>query len=79
EFLQSCLQSLGIQSDFPQGAFYLWVASGSNDPWDLVKYLASEVGVLVTPGTFFGSSGHVRVAAVQTLEKLAVIRDRIDN
>ena len=76
-FLQSCLHSLEVDSNFPQGSFYLWVASDSNGPWDLVERLADEVGVLVAPGTFFGSSGHVRVAAVQTLETLSLISDRI--
>ncbi|MBG00866.1 MAG: succinyldiaminopimelate transaminase [Acidimicrobiaceae bacterium] len=79
EFLQNCLNSIGINTNFPDGAFYLWVASGSAEPWHLVERLATEVGVLVAPGTFFGSSGHVRVAAVQTLEKLSLITDRISN
>ena len=79
EFLQTCFDSLEIDTHFPDGAFYLWVESDSDEPWHLVERLASEVGVLVAPGTFFGSSGHVRVAAVQTLEKLGLITDRISN
>ena len=76
-FLQSCFDTLGISTVFPEGSFYLWIDSGSQDPWKLVEHLASEVGVLVTPGSFFGSPRHVRVAAVQTLEKLDLIVKRL--
>ena len=76
-FLQSCFDSLGISTVFPEGSFYLWIDSGSQDPWKLVEHLATEVGVLVTPGSFFGSPRHVRVAAVQTLEKLDLIVKRL--
>ena len=77
EFLQSCLKSLDIESELPQGSFYLWVHSGSIDAWDLVDRLASEVGALAAPGTFFGSSNHIRIAAVQPLEKLELISERL--
>ena len=79
EFLQSCLKSLDIESELPQGSFYLWVWSGQDGSWELVERLASEVGILVAPGSFFGSSSHIRIAAVQTLDKLELIRNRLDS
>ena len=79
EYLQSCLKSLGVESELPQGSFYLWVWSGQDGSWDLVERLASEVGILAAPGSFFGSSNHVRIAAVQTLEKLELIQNRLDS
>ncbi len=77
DFLRSCFDSLNIKTEFPQGSFYLWVESEPDGSWDLVDRLASEIGVIVAPGTFFGSPNHIRVAAVQTLETLELITDRL--
>ena len=63
----------------PAGAFYVWVAAPDGEGWGLAVRLAREAGCLTSPGEFYGpdGSGHVRVAVVQSDERLAVVVDRL--
>ena len=51
----------------PSGGFYLWVESPQGDGWDFAKVLAEELGVVVSPGEFYGTTcpNFVRFAMVQ--------------
>jgi aspartate/methionine/tyrosine aminotransferase len=51
----------------PGGAFYLWVPAPGGDAWGLAERLARELGIVVSPGEFYGDAapGFVRIAAVQ--------------
>jgi len=79
EFLKTCFGELGFSVSLPEGTFYLWIRSEELNCWEIVEELATKVGVLVTPGTFFGEScgNFVRVAAVQDMSKLSLLKERI--
>lgn len=78
---RSLLATFFDQQDIPyfpgEGTIYLWVRcpEGVND----IEYAdrLAAVGILVTPGSFFGDggSGHVRVALVPTLEEIRAALD----
>jgi len=69
----------GLEASQPAGGFYLWVAAPHDDAWALVRRLATEVGVLASPGEFYGSAGagHVRFALVQPMERIDLIAERL--
>lgn len=67
----------GFRIDHSVAGLYLWATRG--EPcWDTVAALA-EVGVLVTPGDFYGVRGdhHVRVAVTATDDAVATAVDRL--
>lgn len=71
--------ALGVDAAMPAGGFYLWVAAPDGDAWGLTRTLAERAGVIVSPGEFYGPSGegHVRLAVVQSTERLALALDRL--
>ncbi len=73
------LRSYGLDVALPGGAFYLWVAASDGDAWALADDLARRGGLLVSPGEFYGPAGadHVRVAAVQPLERIELGLSRL--
>lgn len=60
--LWSALETAGFRIDDSSAGLYLW-ATRDADCWDTVRWFA-ELGILVTPGDFYGPAGarHVRVA-----------------
>lgn len=74
------LGRLGIAAVMPEGAFYLWVPAPGGDAWALAQRLAADVGMVVSPGEFYGDAAatHVRVAAVQPDDVLDLVDRRID-
>lgn len=79
DFLIGILGELGLSAEMPRGGFYLWVDSGGEGGWELTERIATGLGVIVSPGEFYGPGvgDHVRVAAVQPLEVLRRIADRL--
>lgn len=77
--LAGALRSSGLAVDDPGGAFYLWVEAPDGDAWGLARRLAEQAGALVSPGEFYGeaASGRVRLAAVQPMERIALLADRL--
>ena len=71
--------ALGIDAPMPGGGFYLWVPAPDGDAWGLTRRLAEDGGAIVSPGEFYGEAGrgHVRVAAVQPDERIALVVDRL--
>ena len=67
----------GIAIDQPAGGFYLWF--DAHDGWAFAEKLAREGGALVSPGDFYGDGGanNVRVAVVQTDERIELIAQRL--
>jgi succinyldiaminopimelate transaminase len=63
----------------PGGAFYLWLEAPERDSWGFAEQLAGDGGVLVTPGDTFGpqGDGYVRVALVQSMERLRLVEERL--
>jgi succinyldiaminopimelate transaminase len=80
ELLQQVLQAQGSPVQLPGGAFYLWAPAPDGDGWAFATTLAEELGLLVSPGEFYGEAGagHVRVAAVQPDERLTLLAQRAD-
>lgn len=67
-----------IPISLPGGGFYLWVEAPDGDDWGFAERLASEAGVLVSPGEFYGSAsrGYVRMAMVLRDEQLGLVESR---
>jgi aspartate/methionine/tyrosine aminotransferase len=81
-FLAGVLDAYGCPVELPEGGFYLWVpvpAGRWPDAWALAESLATDGGLLVSPGDLYGVSGagHVRVAVVQPMERLELVGDRL--
>ena len=81
-FLADVLGAYGCPTQLPEGGFYLWVPVPPerwSDAWGLAESLATDGGLLVSPGDLYGKggSGHVRVAVVQPMERLALVADRL--
>lgn len=70
---------LGLDVEMPGGAFYLWIAAPGGDAWALTEALAERGGAIVSPGEFYGiaGAGHVRVAAVQPDDRIALVVERL--
>lgn len=62
----------------PGGGFYLW-APAPEGAWNLATRLANDVGLIVSPGEFYGEDGSefVRVAVVQSDEAIAELSNRL--
>jgi succinyldiaminopimelate transaminase len=80
ELLAEMFASVGCPAPFPEGGFYLWVRAPGDDGWALAEALARQAGLLTSPGDFYGPDrpGYVRVAAVQPMERLALVRARLE-
>ena len=78
ERMAGILSSMGVPSALPDGGFYLWVAAPGGDAWGLARRLAAELGVVSSPGEFYGdaSAGFVRLAMVQPDERLDRVAER---
>ena len=67
ERLRAVFAAMGLDAPLPSGGFYLWMRAPDGDAWALTRRLAGDLGVVVSPGEFYGpaSADHVRVAVVQ--------------
>jgi succinyldiaminopimelate transaminase len=77
--VQALLARFDVHAELPGGAFYLWAPAPDGDAWGLAERLAAQVGVLVSPGEFYGpaGAGHVRVAVVQPDDRLDLVERRL--
>jgi aspartate/methionine/tyrosine aminotransferase len=66
EVLRPAFESLGFAIEYSEAGLYMWCTRGEKD-FDSVSQLA-ELGILVTPGSFYGETGarHIRVALTAT-------------
>jgi succinyldiaminopimelate transaminase len=60
-------ERVGIDVPMPEGGFYLWVRAPDGDAWGFVESLARLLGIVTSPGEFYGAaaSDHVRIALVR--------------
>ncbi len=79
EAMRRVLAEMGVEAPMPRGGFYLWAPAPAGDAWAFAKRLAVEAGVLVSPGDFYGEAGagHIRVAVVQSEEKILMALHRL--
>jgi len=71
------LESIGFRVDHSEAGLYIWCTRGE-DSWKSVQALA-QLGILVTPGVFYGTDGsqHVRIAMTATDAAIADASARI--
>ncbi len=76
--MAAVLGGLGLDAPLPGGGFYLWVPAPEGDAWGLAERLAVELGVVVSPGEFYGPAhpGYVRIAVVQPDDRIDAIIHR---
>ncbi len=79
EVLARMLRSIGLTAALPGGGFYLWVPAPGGDAWALTVSLAERLGVVGSPGEFYGTAaaGYVRLAAVQPDERIDLLIRRL--
>lgn len=79
EVMLAALQAAGMVVDHSEAGLYLWTRPQEEaSAWATVDSLA-ERGILVAPGTFYGSAGggHVRVALTAPDERIAAAAARL--
>ena len=76
--LRPALERAGWVISHSEAGLYLWATRPGLDCWESVRTLA-EIGVLVSPGAFYGSAGnqHVRVALTATDERISAAVGRL--
>jgi aspartate/methionine/tyrosine aminotransferase len=63
----------------PDGGFYLWIRAPGDDSWALAGRLAEELGIVGSPGEFYGeaASPYLRLAVVQPDSSLDLVERRL--
>jgi succinyldiaminopimelate transaminase len=76
--LRPALEQAGWLVTHSEAGLYLWAAHPELDCWGSVSALA-EIGILVSPGEFYGPAGrgHIRVALTATDEQVAAAAARL--
>src|SRR5580658_11134120 len=77
--LREAFTAAGWTVDHSEAGLYLWLTHPAHDGWSAAELLASECGILVTPGSVYGPSGarHIRVALTATDERVAAAAARL--
>ncbi len=79
ELTRRIVAAFDVEAPMPGGGFYLWAPAPNGDAWSFARRLATEAGMLVSPGEFYGpqGAGHVRIAVVQPDDRLGLAADRL--
>ena len=77
--ISKLISNMGTEAPLPRGGFYLWVPAPDGDAWAFVEELLTNVGLLASPGEFYGpgGAGYVRIAAVQTDDRIQLLEQRL--
>jgi succinyldiaminopimelate transaminase len=77
--LREAIEAAGLRVDKSDAGLYLWATRGE-DAWKTVEAFA-ELGILVVPGSFYGSKSpqHVRIALTATDEAIDTAARRLSN
>lgn len=75
QILKQALLSKGFKIEYSQAGLYIWCTRGE-DGYKTVDYFA-QLGILVTPGAFYGSDNYVRIALTATDENIKQVADRM--
>ncbi len=75
--LRPALEAAGFTIEDSVAGLYIW-ATRHESSWDSVAWLA-DLGILVTPGAFYGEAGaqHIRVAMTATDEQIKRAAERL--
>lgn len=73
------LSHLSVASEQPGGAFYLFPKAPKGDAWGFAEFLANELGLIASPGEFYGkaSSQRLRFAVVRSDAEMDLLEDRL--
>jgi succinyldiaminopimelate transaminase len=76
--LRNVLAAVGVEAPLPRGGFYLWAPAPGGDAWALARHLAERLGVVASPGEFYGpaATGYIRLAVVATDDRLDLLANR---
>jgi succinyldiaminopimelate transaminase len=76
-WLLRALAAAGFEVSHSEAGLYVWASRGE-DCWETVGWLADR-GILVAPGTFYGTAGaqHVRIALTATDERIDAACERL--
>ena len=76
--LRPALEQAGWAVSHSEAGLYLWAAHPDYDCWESVRVL-SELGILVSPGEFYGRAGigYIRVALTATDERIDAAAARL--
>ena len=73
--LRTALEAANYRIDHSEAGLYLWATRGVS-AWDAVAEFA-KLGILVTPGDFYGDENHVRIALTATDADIAAAAQRL--
>ncbi|MDR2987661.1 MAG: succinyldiaminopimelate transaminase [Nocardiopsaceae bacterium] len=78
QILRPALEQAGWVVSHSTAGLYLWATHPRYDCWESVEVL-SEIGILVSPGEFYGPAGsrHIRVALTATDERISSAAARL--
>lgn len=78
EAMRDVLAGMGIEAGLPGGGFYLWVKAPDGDAWALARSLASDLGVISSPGEFYGeaATSYLRLAMVRPDREIELVAAR---
>jgi aspartate/methionine/tyrosine aminotransferase len=78
EAMRDVLGVMGIEAELPGGGFYLWVEAPDGDAWGLGRRLARELGVIGSPGEFYGDDArsYLRLAMVRPEREIELVATR---
>ena len=82
DILVEGLHEIGWELDKPEATMFIWAPVPNRlSSFDFTLQLLDKAGVVVTPGSAFGThgEGYVRIGLVQNEEKLAEAVDKIKN
>ncbi len=73
------LAKAGFRIEHSEAGLYLWATRPGLDCWAACELLATECGILVGPGSFYGPEGsaYIRVALTATDERVAAAGTRL--
>ena len=73
------LTAAGFSIEHSEAGLYLWATRPGLDCWAACELLASECGILVGPGSFYGPEGnaYIRVALTATDERVSAAGTRL--
>jgi len=77
--LAAGLAAAGFRVDHSEAGLYLWASRPGLDCWAACELLATECGILVGPGSMYGTGGaeHIRIAFTATDERVAAAGERL--
>ena len=77
--LRAAFTAAGWSVEHSEAGLYLWLTHPGHDCWSAAELLASECGILVTPGSLYGLPGtrHVRAALTASDERVAAAVSRL--